>query len=70
MIYLNFKRDTYSYPHDVERIQRVFVDKGFVISRSGAHDAWDKYSDSFAAGWLILPDDDNVLFDAIRHYFD
>lgn len=59
----------YDYPSDVERIVRIFADRGYQISPQDAHRAWRAFSDSMAAGWLILGDDDQVFVD-IFYYFD
>lgn len=56
------------YPADVDRIIRVCADKGYEILRSDAVAAWDAYSDSMCAGWMMLPDDDDDIFDTIMTY--
>jgi hypothetical protein len=50
---------------DVGRIVQVFADKGHTISRADARAAWEKYSDSMCAGWLVLHEDDDDLFEEV-----
>ena len=37
------------------------------MSYEDAAEIWEDYSDSYAAGWLILPKDDNELWQTIKH---
>lgn len=52
-----------------ERIKSVLIANGFI--NAGLNDAlglWGEYSDSYAAGWLGLPDNDAEIFDCIKGY--
>ena len=60
-------RDEYYY--DLKKIVEVFADKDIEISTEEAKVAWQKYSDSMCAGWMMLGSDDNI-FDSISHYFE
>jgi len=54
---------------DAERIKDILISKGFI--NAGLNDAihlWGEYSDSYCAGWLGLPDDDDDVYDCIKSY--
>jgi hypothetical protein len=55
---------------DVDRIVRIFADRGYEISHSDARLAWERYSDSMCAGWLILDEDPSRVFNSIIYYFE
>lgn len=52
--------------NDVERLQRVILHNGYESDYDDAANIWEDYSDSYAAGWLYLPDDDNELWSMIE----
>jgi hypothetical protein len=52
--------DLFTYPDDVERIVRVCAEAGYEISRNDAHAAWQDYSETMCASWMILPDNDDA----------
>lgn len=60
----------FEYPKDVKRIQQVLRDRGYDASLFECEMLWSKYSDSMAAGWMILPDSDNEVFDCISYYIE
>jgi len=47
--------------HTIDRIVEVLAARGYTIDRAAARVLWQNYSDSMAAGWMQLPDDDEVL---------
>jgi hypothetical protein len=51
-----------SFPEDVDRIISICKTKGYDIDYKTAEIAWEKYSDSMCAGWLMLGDDDEEIF--------
>lgn len=55
----------FSYPADVERIVAICASKGIHISPTDAHEAWDRYSNSVCAGWIILPVSDEDIFEIV-----
>lgn len=55
------------YQEDSAEIVRVFADRGLSITAEQAMLAWDSYSDSMAAGWLGLSDDETT-FEIVRQY--
>jgi hypothetical protein len=57
------------YPSDVERIVKIFSDRGYDISYSDANAAWRAFLDSLSAGWLMLGSDDEVFSD-VFYYFE
>jgi hypothetical protein len=56
------------YPEDCRRIVEVAGAAGYSVSPWEAEAIWDAYSDSMAAGWMGLPDDDNRLLDIVKMY--
>lgn len=50
-----------AYPHDVARIQQACAAAGLPLSPIEAVAAWEAHSETMAAGWLLLPDDDARL---------
>jgi len=73
MIKLKFK-DPYNhhfeYQSDIERIVKIFADRGYEISHEDAVRAWEQYSDSMAAGWMFLDEEDCYVFDNCFLYFE
>lgn len=55
---------------DVARIVQVCESKGYFISPSDAQEAWEMFSSSMCAGWLILPADDKDIFSEMMLYCD
>ncbi len=62
-LYLPFE---HRYRDDVERIHKILLDRGYDSTLEDCARLWDEYSDSMAAGWMILPDTDEEVFDQIR----
>jgi hypothetical protein len=56
--------DSHRWGADVRRIIAICESRGYYISDADAHHAWEEHSDNYAAGWLVLGDDDEV-FDAV-----
>jgi len=52
--------------NDVIRLQAVILQNGYEADYEDAANIWEDYSDSYAAGWLGLPDDDNELWQIIE----
>jgi hypothetical protein len=59
----------FEYTSDIERIVKIFADRGYDISHQDAVHAWECFSDSMCAGWMSLGDDDEVFQDAF-YYFE
>jgi hypothetical protein len=59
----------FEYQNDIERIVKIFADRGYEISHTDAVYAWEQFSDSMAAGWMSLGDDEEVFNDAF-YYFE
>lgn len=72
MTRLRFKRpdERDPYQYDVERIVRIFKDRGYDLSYDDARAAWEDFSDSMAAGWMMLDDDDSAVFATLRYRLD
>ena len=58
------------YHYDINRIVRIFADRGYGISYCDARTAWEKYSDSMCAGWMNLGEEDDYVFHNVSHYFE
>jgi hypothetical protein len=58
------------WPEDVARIKSVLEARGYTASDEDIVKAWESYSDSVCAGWLVLPSDDDEIFDAVKREFD
>lgn len=58
------------YTKDIERIVKVFADRGYEISSEDALRAWEEFSDSMCAGWMILGSDDEQVFQDCFCYFE
>jgi hypothetical protein len=59
----------YAYENDIDRIVKIFADRGYEISHQDAVRAWEAFSDSMCAGWMNLGNDDEVFQDAF-YYFE
>jgi hypothetical protein len=59
----------FEYKNDIDRIVKIFADRGYEISHSDAVRAWEEFSDSMCAGWMCLGEDDEVFNDAF-YYFE
>lgn len=58
------------YPGDIDRIQEALECSGRYASREDCEWMWRQYSDSMAAGWLILPDTDEEILRCISYYYE
>ena len=47
---------------DIARIMGVSARRGVYLSQEKAQEVWKARSASMAAGWLILPEDDDSLW--------
>lgn len=56
------------YKNDVERIKNVFASYQILIPEADIVNAWKRYSDSMAAGWMGLPESDEDIYLAIIKY--
>ena len=43
---------------DILRVQRVVTNMGYVCNVKEAEIIWERVSEEYCAGWLILPDND------------
>ena len=44
----------FPYRDDVERVVRILAERDIICSEKDAHELWDRYSDSMAAGWMNM----------------
>jgi hypothetical protein len=59
----------FEYTNDIDRIVKIFAERGYEISATDAVHAWEMFSNDMAAGWMSLGDDDEVFTDAF-YYFE
>jgi hypothetical protein len=59
----------FEYTNVIDRIVKIFADKGYEISATDAVRAWEQFSENMAAGWMSLGSDDEVFGDAF-YYFE
>ncbi len=50
---------------DVLRIRKALWDKGVNTYLIDAYLMWDEYSESLCAGWIILPETDEEIFNIL-----
>jgi hypothetical protein len=65
-----FDDHNFLYENDIDRIVRIFADRGYEITGADAAKAWEKYSDLMAAGWMCLDKEDDYVFDNAMMYFE
>ena len=58
----------FEYQNDIDRIVKIFADKGYEISATDAVHAWEMFSENMCAGWMSLGDDDEVFEDAFSYF--
>ena len=47
---------------DVNRLVSVAAANGIVLTQNQSYQAWTDYSDSYAAGWMMMPHQDDELW--------
>lgn len=69
MIRKIIKEDNYEHRHitDVKRLQRVMLQNGYESDLRSVAGLWDDYSDTYAAGWIGLPENDEELWGILRN---
>jgi hypothetical protein len=62
----------YEFPHydDCSTIVAAMASEGYLCSTEEARELWEMYSDSWAAGWLILPSDQKKIVESIKPFFE
>jgi hypothetical protein len=60
----------FEYTNDIDRIVKIFADRGYEISHSDAVKGWEQFSESYCAGWMSLGSDDDEIFDDAFYYFE
>jgi hypothetical protein len=53
------------FPQDVEHIMEIFKAKGHEISFIDAELAWEDFSDDMCAGWMMMYEDDDHVFEIV-----
>ena len=58
------------YSKDCIRIKNIAEKLGYDCSLREAEELWETYSeDKYCAGWLILPEEDEQIIEAIEEYY-
>lgn len=57
------------YPADVLRIRQVALRNGLDLDNADAQAAWERFSESMAAGWMALPEDDEELYSTVFFHY-
>jgi hypothetical protein len=58
----------FEYTNDIDRIVKIFADRGYEISHADAVKGWEQFSEDMAAGWMSLGSDDEVFEDAFSYF--
>jgi hypothetical protein len=58
----------FEYTNDIDRIVKIFADKGYEISATDAVRAWEQFSENMCAGWMSLGDDEEVFQDCFSYF--
>jgi hypothetical protein len=53
--------------HDCEKLKNILLEKGYSSSVYDCYNLWSDYSDGYAAGWMLLPDEDEEIWNAIKY---
>jgi hypothetical protein len=56
------------FPEDTLRIVRAFLRHGYTIDPATAADLWERRSNEYDAGWLILPSEDGAIIEDINEF--
>lgn len=59
------KLDRPEYIDDTIRIVKVSLNHGINLTLKQAEEVWILYSESMCAGWMGLPEDDEILWNII-----
>ena len=54
------------YIIDIKRIVKVAADNGITLTLKQAEIVWEHVSESYSAGWLILPKTDKELWEYLN----
>lgn len=60
--------DLPEFPEDIARIIRILAERGHTLTPKQAADAWEAYSETYFAGWLVLPEKDEDVASLILLY--
>jgi hypothetical protein len=62
---IEYNYEECQYPYDIERIVKVAILNGVILSAKEAEKAWEEHSDDACAQWLGLPKDDEDIWYAL-----
>ena len=68
---IKIKQDPIEEAHidDCQILQNILIDKGYYATLEQCHIMWKMHSECYGASWLILYQDKESIYDAIRVYF-
>lgn len=58
----------FEFYEDVMRIVTVCANAGYRVAPDDAALIWEAYSESMAAGWMMLDEDDEILLNRVLAY--
>jgi hypothetical protein len=58
------------FADDCSRIQQVLMEHGYYATIDQCEELWEMYSDEYAAGWLIFPEDNADIYEYIKDYIE
>lgn len=61
-------REPEEHSSDIDRMIEVAAHYGCELDRDDADALWRRYSDTFAAGWMMLPEDSDHLWAIIESH--
>ena len=57
------------YSDDIDRIVTIFSERSYNITRPEAQELWNRHSTDNAAGWLIMPEHDTQIWEALKRHW-
>lgn len=63
------RSNDFEYRADVLRIQDALMQAGYLAYEHECREMWERFSDSMAAGWMHVPDDDAEIVASVAYYF-
>jgi len=58
------------YEDDIKKIKNALKNAGYFATREQCITLWEMYSETYAAGWLGLPESDNLIVGSILRFFE
>jgi len=65
-----FVRHRVEFADDCNKIQQALMEHGYYATIEQCEELWEMYSAEYAAGWLILPEDNKDIYQYIKDYIE